>query len=112
MPAMYRWGKEMESAPIRKELLFEVEGDLDVNNVHRLLALKMIASDKHNDPASCKHVLDMKNVRNIDSSGIGILVHIKAEIDKKGGQVILINLNDQVSSLFHATTMDDYFNIA
>ena len=89
----------------------EIEGDLDVNHLERLMALKAMVSARLNECANCHHIIDLKNVQNIDSTGIGVLVFLKAEIDRMNGTIELIHMNDRVTGFLQATTMDEYFNI-
>jgi len=89
-----------------------IEGNLDMNHVEWLISFRSDVIDCLKEHAGCHYVLDLSNVSNIDSTGIGILVYLKDEIERNGGTVELINMNDRVSGFFRMTTMDEYFNIA
>ncbi|HEY1406791.1 MAG TPA: STAS domain-containing protein [Spirochaetota bacterium] len=89
----------------------EIEGDLDVSHLERLMSVKAMISNRLGELSNCHHIIDLKNVQNIDSAGIGVLVYLKAEIDRMGGTIELVNLNERVSGFFAATAMDEFFNM-
>lgn len=89
-----------------------IEGNLDMNHVEWLISFRSDVIDCLKEHSGCHYVLDLSKVSNIDSTGIGILVYLKDEIERNGGTVELINMNDRVSGFFRMTTMDEYFNIA
>ena len=55
--------------------------------------------------------LNMKNVRFIDTSGIGLIKNMKTILDKKQGYFCMYNVSDSVFSIFKTTGCTDYFHI-
>lgn len=54
-------------------------------------------------------LLDLKNVKFIDSSGLGALVSAMQIVRKTDGQLFICSINDQVKMLFQLTKMDRIF---
>ncbi|MDZ8105900.1 MAG: STAS domain-containing protein [Nostoc sp. DedQUE12a] len=54
-------------------------------------------------------LLDLKNVKFIDSSGLGALVSAMQIVRKNDGQLFICSINDQVKMLFQLTKMDRIF---
>lgn len=59
-----------------------------------------------------KLVLDMKKIEYMDSSFVGALVAGLKNVLSKGGEMALININDDVMSLFELTRLDKVFKIS
>jgi len=58
-----------------------------------------------------KLVLDMGKIEYMDSSFIGALVAGLKNVLSKGGEMALININNDVMSLFELTRLDKVFKI-
>ncbi|HTN18835.1 MAG TPA: STAS domain-containing protein [Pelobium sp.] len=58
-----------------------------------------------------KLVLDMGKIEYMDSSFIGALVAGLKNVLSKGGEMALINVNNDVMSLFELTRLDKVFKI-
>ena len=56
-------------------------------------------------------VLDMKNVKYVDSSGIGELVSSYTTITNRGGQMRLCRLNSKIYGLLQLTALVTVFQI-
>jgi len=54
-------------------------------------------------------LLDLKDVKFIDSSGLGALVSAMQIVRKTDGQLFICSINDQVKMLFQLTKMDRIF---
>ena len=59
-----------------------------------------------------KLVLDLQNVSAIDSQGVGALIKARFEIVNRGGNVVLIGLNDRVLTILKISGLHDYFAMA
>jgi len=57
-------------------------------------------------------VVDLSNVRVVDSSGIGLLVAAHNSLSRLGGQVSVINASNDLIELFKAFRLDKHFSIA
>jgi anti-sigma B factor antagonist len=56
-------------------------------------------------------MIDISEVRYINSSGIGVLITILTKFRNKDGEVILINPSEQVKKLLIITKLHAIFNI-
>lgn len=58
-----------------------------------------------------KIVLDFKSVTIIDSSGIGVLISTQNRLKKKNGELKVINVSDDIHSMFKIMRLDKHFEI-
>ena len=56
--------------------------------------------------------IDMKNVKEIDSTGLGVLIAAKNSLDQAGGQLNLKNIPENIESLLQELGLDRYFNLS
>lgn len=56
-------------------------------------------------------VVDLSDVRYMDSSGVGTIVEAKRRADKHGNRIILAGLQARVRSVFEITQLDKFFTI-
>ena len=56
-------------------------------------------------------VVDLKNTDFVSSAGLGLLLGTVATLRENGGDLILMNIPDEVSDVFHIMSVDDYFRI-
>ncbi|MEM7754579.1 MAG: STAS domain-containing protein [Planctomycetota bacterium] len=61
---------------------------------------------------SAKVVVDMKNVANLASAGIGTLVQTHKRLKGNGGGLAIFGLNDDLDQVMKLTRMDKLFCIA
>ena len=54
-------------------------------------------------------VIDLKNIRYIDSSGLGALVTFLKQVKEQQSDVIIINANNQIEKLMKMTRLDQLF---
>ncbi len=54
-------------------------------------------------------LIDLKNVKFVDSSGLGALVSAMQMVRKADGKLFLCSVSDQVQMLFQLTRMDRIF---
>jgi len=54
---------------------------------------------------------NLKDVGFIDSSGVGTLITCHQDLKAAGGQLILLNLSDDIYDLFEMTSIDRLFEI-
>jgi len=63
------------------------------------------------DGGEKKVLLNMANVTHIDSSGLGELVAGHATLEKNGGEMKLLGLNDRVTELMMITKLLTVFDV-
>lgn len=85
-----------------------LDGELDV---HHGKLLKNSVGDLLSTSPDWTYVIDLQKVNYIDSSGLGILVFLKKEVNKVGGQFKIINVSESIRSVFQLTKLDEYFGI-
>ena len=56
-------------------------------------------------------ILDLKNVKQIDSVGIGFLIAIKHNCLKKGNDILLVSNNEVIQRVFDITKMGNFLRI-
>lgn len=57
-------------------------------------------------------IIDISELRYINSSGIGVLITILTKFRNKGGEVVLLNPSESVQKLLIITKLNAIFNIA
>ena len=58
------------------------------------------------------YVVDISNIRYINSSGIGVLITILTKFRNKGGEVYLVKPSENVKKLLIITKLNAIFNVA
>lgn len=56
-------------------------------------------------------VLNLAEVQFIDSSGVGMLIHMLQEVRSQGGDMRLLNLSEDIHDLFEMVAIDRLFQI-
>ena len=56
-------------------------------------------------------VANFENVNFIDSTGLGSLIHCHQNVKSAGGDLLLMNLSDNIYDLFEMTSVDKLFEI-
>ncbi|GAB3333720.1 hypothetical protein GCM10027429_14600 [Marivirga atlantica] len=69
------------------------------------------AINDHLNKGVNKAVVNIENVRYMNSSGIGVLITILTKLRNKGGEVVLLNPSDQVKKLLVITKLNNIFNV-
>lgn len=87
--------------------IIEVIGDMDLYSSFELknVVTKMLAKDIKN------YVVDMAKVDYIDSSGIGVLIHIYSNIKKLNRVLKISNVHGSVEKVIKLTKLSQYFPI-
>lgn len=93
---------------IDKVLLLSLEGDLiGGGDTDALLERVKFYVEK----GVIKCIVDISDVRYINSSGIGLLITILTKVRNKEGELILINPSEQVKKLLIITKLNAIFSI-
>ena len=61
------------------------------------------------DEGVTKFVIDMKGVKRMDSTGIGVMISALTSVRKKGGAFKLAEVNDIMESILVMTKLDSVF---
>ena len=87
--------------------IIEVVGDMDLYSAFELknVVTKMLAKDIKN------YVVDLAKVDYIDSSGIGVLIHIYSNIKKLNRNLKIANVHGSVEKVIKLTKLSQYFPI-
>ncbi|MEA1911827.1 MAG: STAS domain-containing protein [Spirochaetota bacterium] len=87
--------------------IIEVVGDMDLYSSFELknVVAKMLAKNIKN------YVVDLEKVDYIDSSGIGVLIHIYSSIKKLNYTLKISNVHGSVEKVIKLTKLSQYFPI-
>jgi len=87
--------------------ILEVVGDMDLYSAFELknIVTKMLAKNIKN------YVVDLEKVEYIDSSGIGVLIHIYSNIKKSNCILKISNVHGSVEKVIKLTKLTQYFPI-
>ncbi len=83
-----------------------LNGEIDLNNIQEM--------EKALDEGVklCKNIIiDMKDVRFIDSTGIGLLVKTYKSLKPEGKAIEIKNATGNVRKVFKITCLEDVFNM-
>lgn len=91
-----------------KEKDFEVyiKGEIDLNNINQI---ENILDEGINKGKNI--IIDMKDVRFIDSTGIGLLVKTYKTLKSEGKTIEIRNAVGNVRKVFKITCLEDIFNM-
>lgn len=84
----------------------KISGEIDLNTIE-VLEPKLEKMLKENKDI----LIDMENVKFIDSTGLGILVKLYKEQKLKNKKVTIINTKVNVRKIFKITCMEEMFNL-
>lgn len=91
-----------------KALFLSLEGDL-IGEVSGVELLEIAEDQLVGKIESC--IVDMENVRYMNSSGIGVLITLLTKVKNKNGKMVLINPSNQIVKLLEITKLDSVFTI-
>lgn len=84
-----------------------LEGRLDLASASKLKEMSREIAVKKN----CKIILNMENVKFINSSGLGALVSILKDTRSANGSIKITNLASYVKEIFDITQLSSIFDI-
>jgi len=97
----------IEHATHAGHTVLKLSGDVDLRSVPQL---RESLADAIQRPG--QHILiDLSGVPYMDSSGVGTLVFIKREVERRNGTVALVGLQPRVRGVFEITHLDAFFEI-
>lgn len=89
-------------------LVIRLAGDL-IGESDGTEVLSVVTDSIQNGKVTC--VIDISNLRYINSSGIGVLITILTKFRNKGGEVFLMKPSDAVQKLLVITKLNAIFQI-
>lgn len=84
-----------------------VAGEIDMRSSPRLRAALLELAARTTGPL----LIDLSAVSHIDSSGVGTMVYLKREVERRGRKLYLVALQPRVRGVFEITNLDKFFNI-
>jgi anti-sigma B factor antagonist len=97
-----------EKEVIENILLLKLSGDLiGENNGPGLVEVL----NEHVNKGIHKCIIDISEIRYMNSSGIGVLITILTKLRNKGGEVALLKPSEQVKKLLVITKLNNIFSI-
>ena len=90
-------------------LILSLSGDL-IGEDNGASILELATDHIKNNVRYC--IVDISNVRYINSSGIGVLITILTKFRNKGGEVYLVKPSENVKKLLIITKLNAIFNVA
>ena len=91
-------------------MLCAIKGEIDLYNARQLKDKVSDVLEEEDDPK--KLVLDIQEVKYIDSTGLGILIGIKRRLTENGGRLVLVLSEQRILQLFTITGLSNIFTIA
>ncbi|MDO5095391.1 MAG: STAS domain-containing protein [Peptostreptococcaceae bacterium] len=88
------------------DFTINVNGEIDLNTVEVLEKALNEAFQQKKDV-----IIDMANVRFIDSTGIGLLVQTYKKLKQMGNKITILNAQENVRKVFRITCLEDTFNM-
>lgn len=99
---------ESKKDTAQKRIQYLLDGELDVQQAKEL---RSKVTDELVEEADWFYILDMTRVSYLDSSGLGMLVYLKKEIQRRNGKLSLSGLQESVSNVFRLTRLDEFFEL-
>jgi anti-sigma B factor antagonist len=87
----------------------KLEGDLIGENEGALIVEK---ASSFIDKGVVRTVVDIADVKYINSAGIGVLITLLTKFRNKGGELVLLNPSQHVQKLLIITKLNSIFQIA
>ena len=98
---------EIETIIENEYIVLLIYGSLTIHTINDLTIFYEII----NREKKYNLIIDLSSVILVDSSGVGILVGFKANMQKMGGGLIIVLKEEHELSLFNQKEIKDYFSI-
>ena len=86
----------------QKAVIFDVSGEIDLTNAQKVKeAVYAWIGDGHKDV-----ILNMKDVRYMDSSGLSVLIAVKSHLNPLGGTVSLVGCPQIIRRMLSVTRLN------
>ena len=90
-----------------KILTISVDGDFSFALLHKF---RNAYSSKEAESA-IKIIIDMRKTLTVDSSALGMLLNMQTHLNKKDGEIKIINCNKVVSNIFSIMNFGKKFSV-
>ena len=100
---------KIEQEHFNHQHIFHLNGNLALGEVKKVRSL---LKDFTDDPSVKKIILNMKSVKSIDSTGLGMIVNYYNQMKKRDAQLIVCCLNESLRHIFKVTQLDSVLMIA
>jgi anti-sigma B factor antagonist len=87
--------------------IIALQGEMELSDSNQLKELVMKMVEKRVE----RFILDVQNVKSIDSSGIGALIFISSTLKKMNLQLAIANVQGPVKDVMERTRLSGYFPI-
>jgi anti-sigma B factor antagonist len=89
-------------------IVMAVTGEIDLYSVKQL---KESVTQVIEQEREARIIMDLNNVKYIDSTGLGILIGIKRRCAEKAGELSLVFDSERIANLFNITGLHNVFAI-
>ena len=89
--------------------ILKLSGDM-IGDDKGLALLELVNDTIYKGVLKC--IIDISDMRYINSSGIGVLITVLTKFRNKGGEVVLVNPSDSVKKLLIITKLNAIFSIS
>ncbi|MGD0728101.1 MAG: STAS domain-containing protein [Spirochaetia bacterium] len=88
--------------------VIDINGEMDLYNAFKVkdIVMKMIGRQIK------EYVINLENVEYLDSSGIGALLSVHAELKKRGMPFVIANVKGSVKRVIELTKLNGYLPIS
>lgn len=98
---------QVSTRDVGERTVVHVEGEIDVSSADRLREMVgVLVSDGRTDL-----VVDLSDVRFMDSTGLGLLVGVLKRVRTAGGRLVLVVATDKLRKVFDLTGLTQVFTI-
>jgi len=98
---------EINPRTVGRATVLDIHGQIRGSEVAEFKSfVRTCLKDGHRDV-----VLNLADVQFIDSSGVGMLIHLLQEVRSQGGDIRLLNLSEDIHDLFEMVAIDRLFQI-
>lgn len=87
----------------KSKAVIKISGEIDLYNAQDIKVKITEFIEKNIDNI----VLDFDGVRNIDSSGMGVLIYSAYKLKEAGGKLNVVNATERIKKIFDVTKLGD-----
>jgi phosphoserine phosphatase RsbU/P len=98
---------ELKHFKVEEEVILQMKGELDITNSFKVQS----AFNRILETGEKHFIIDISLIEYIESVGLGTLIHIKKNVDEKGGKVRFIIKSAKIKKLLSMVNLDKYFEI-
>lgn len=88
-------------------LVYRIEGEVDFDHARELKE----HFERSIMNGVIRYIINLSQVPNIDSTGIGTLIYLVTNVRKKNGMVFLTDVNKTVRHLIELSCLTEYFHM-